>query len=170
MRGRRPDALILTSTCARFDRPIFLQEPRLSGDFSISSRVVFGHEREQGEMVDTSEAIRIIEALANGADPITGELLPESSPYNNPQVIRALFQALQALERLNERGKRQSTLPPKAGKPWTDEEDRLLSEAFDGGASLKDLAPKHGRTEGAIAARLVKLGKVSERAETYDRT
>lgn len=120
--------------------------------------------------MDTSEAIRIIEALANGADPVTGELLPESSPYNNPQVIRALFQALQALERLNERGRRQRTLPPYAGKPWTEEEDRLLAEAFDSGASLKDLALKHGRTEGAIAARLVKLGKVSERAEAYDRT
>lgn len=120
--------------------------------------------------METSEAIRIIEALANGADPITGELLPDSSPYNHPRVVRALFQALKALERLNEGERRQRTLPPYAGKPWTDDEDRLLSEAFDGGASLKDLALKHGRTEGAIAARLVKLGKVSERAEAYDRT
>lgn len=125
---------------------------------------------EQRPTVGTAQVLRIIEALANGADPITGELLPESSPYNNPQVIRALFQALQVLERLNERGKRQRTLPPNAGKPWTEEEDRLLSETFDGGTSLKDLALKHGRTEGAIAARLVKLGKVSERAEAYDRT
>lgn len=93
-----------------------------------------------------------------------------SSPYNNPQVPRAQCQALKALECLNERERRQRTLPPNAGKPWTDDEDRLLSEAFDGGASLKDLALKHGRTEGAIAARLVKLGKVSERAEAYDRT
>ncbi|MDE2058499.1 MAG: hypothetical protein KGL31_13980 [candidate division NC10 bacterium] len=120
--------------------------------------------------METSEAIRIIEALANGADPVTGELLPESSPYNHPKVIRALFQTLEALERLNERGKRQRIMPPNAGRPWTEEEDRLLSEAFDGGTSMKDLALKHGRTDGAIAARLVKLGKVSERAEAYDRT
>lgn len=66
--------------------------------------------------VETAEAMRIIKALANGADAVTGELLPESSPYNNPQVIRTLFQALKALERLNEREKRQRTLPPNAGR------------------------------------------------------
>lgn len=119
--------------------------------------------------MDTSEAIRIIEALANGADPVTGELFPESSPYNNLQVIRALFQTLQALERLNDRERRQRTMPPNAGKPWTEEEDSLLAEAFDGGAPLKDLTLKHGRTEGSIAARLVKFGKVSECAEAYER-
>lgn len=74
-------------------------------------------EPEQRSTAGTAQALRIIEALANGADPTTGELLPESSPYNSPQVIRALFQALQALERLNERGRRQRTLPPYAGKP-----------------------------------------------------
>lgn len=125
---------------------------------------------EQRSTAGTAQALRIIEALANGADPITGELLPDSSPYNHPKVVRALFQALKALERLNEGERRQRTLPPNAGKPWTEEEDRLLSEEFDGGTPLKDLALKHGRTEGSIAARLVKLGKVSERAEAYDRT
>ena len=36
----------------------------------------------------------ILHALANGVDPVTGEVLPESSPYNNPAVIRALYHAL----------------------------------------------------------------------------
>jgi hypothetical protein len=120
--------------------------------------------------VDTAQAIGLIEALAtNGADPITGELLPGSSPYNNPQVIRALFQALKALEHIHE-GKRRRTLPPNSGRPWTDDEDRLLAEAFDGGVPLVDLAAKHSRTQGAIAARLVKLGRISKRAEAHDRT
>lgn len=120
--------------------------------------------------MDTAQAIGLIEALANGADPITGELLPGSSPYNNPQVIRALFQALEALERLNERGRRRRTLPPNAGRPWAGEEDRLLAEAFDGGLPLVELASKHSRTQGAIAARLVKLGRISKRADAHDRT
>lgn len=43
------------------------------------------------------EAKRIIEALATGIDPITGEVLPDDSPVNEPQVIRALFTAANAL-------------------------------------------------------------------------
>jgi hypothetical protein len=37
---------------------------------------------------------------ANGINPITGEILPDASPYNDPAVIRALFEALRALEKL----------------------------------------------------------------------
>ncbi|WP_298768357.1 hypothetical protein [uncultured Shewanella sp.] len=35
--------------------------------------------------------LKIIEALANGIDPLTGEVLPNESPYNHPDTIRALF-------------------------------------------------------------------------------
>jgi hypothetical protein len=37
------------------------------------------------------QAKRIIEALANGIDPDTGEVLPGQSVFNNPQVVRSLF-------------------------------------------------------------------------------
>jgi hypothetical protein len=37
------------------------------------------------------EAKEIIEALANGINPETGEILPAQSNFNSPQVIRALF-------------------------------------------------------------------------------
>ena len=115
--------------------------------------------------METSEVIKIIQALAHGIDPETGEVLPPTSPYNHPNVIRALFQSLNALERLSPSEGRERSLPDNAGKPWNGEEDRLLVEAFDSGASLKQMTVKHCRTEGAIASRLVKLGKVSERSE-----
>ncbi|EGU61756.1 hypothetical protein VINI7043_21551 [Vibrio nigripulchritudo ATCC 27043] len=35
--------------------------------------------------------LEIVEALANGINPQTGEVLPSESPYNSPDVIRALF-------------------------------------------------------------------------------
>ncbi len=38
--------------------------------------------------------LKVIEALANGIDPLTGEALPEESPYNSPEIIRALFATL----------------------------------------------------------------------------
>jgi hypothetical protein len=48
------------------------------------------------------EAQKIVESLANGIDPETGEILPAQSTFNNPQVIRALFVAAKALERGSE--------------------------------------------------------------------
>ena len=45
--------------------------------------------------VDTAKAI--LGNLARGIDPITGETLPDCSPYSNPAVIRAIFTAIQAL-------------------------------------------------------------------------
>jgi hypothetical protein len=37
------------------------------------------------------EAKTTLERLARGIDPETGEIRAEQSPFNNPQVIRALF-------------------------------------------------------------------------------
>lgn len=113
--------------------------------------------------MENFEAIRIVQALANGANPITGEILPDASPYNDPAVIRALFQSLRALEKLGQHEKR--SFPEHAGKPWTPEEDKSLLASFDRGTAVRQLAAEHGRTEGAIAARLVRLGRLSDRSE-----
>ncbi|MGH8720070.1 MAG: hypothetical protein ACREV0_14195 [Burkholderiales bacterium] len=112
--------------------------------------------------METNETIKIIQALANGTDPMTGEVFSDSSPYNHPKIIRALFQTLKALEKYRGREERVRNLPGNAGKPWHDDQDRELISGFDAGASAKELAAKHGRTEYAITARLVKLGKISE--------
>jgi hypothetical protein len=53
--------------------------------------------------METVQAIRIVEALMDGFDPVTGEVLPQTSPYNCPEVIRALARALGALERAQEK-------------------------------------------------------------------
>jgi hypothetical protein len=116
--------------------------------------------------METNETIKIIQALANGTDPITGEVFSDSSPYNHPKIIRALFQTLKALERYRGHEERERNLPGNAGKPWRDDQDRELIAGFDSGASAKELAVKHGRTEYAIEARLVKLGKISERGDS----
>lgn len=110
--------------------------------------------------METNETAKIIQALANGMDPITGEVFPESSPYNHPKVIRALFQTLKALERSRGLDKRER--PSNAGKPWDEKQDRDLLKDFDAGTPTSEIATKHGRTEYAITARLVKLGKLSE--------
>jgi hypothetical protein len=55
--------------------------------------------------------------------------------------------------------------PGQAGKPWSPEEDRRLVEAFDQGADLDMLTASHARSKGGIASRLVRLGRIRERAE-----
>ena len=113
------------------------------------------------------EAKRIVEALASGIDPETGDVLPAQSTFNSPQVIRALFVAGKALDRAAKRAERDNSLPGNAGRSWSDEEDKELLALFDSGAPVKGIAAKHGRTQGAIAARLVRLGRIKDRAEVY---
>ena len=122
--------------------------------------------------MDNTQALRIISALANGTNPATGEIFPTDSPYQTPDVIRALFIAVRALEtRSTPVAQTDSTSAQKspspraatngnAGKPWTAEEDRQLLAAFDVGKSLNELAQTHGRTQGGVRARLEKHGKL----------
>ncbi len=50
--------------------------------------------------MDKSKAITIMEALANGTDPMTGEIFPPESPYQDVEVVRALFMATEALKKI----------------------------------------------------------------------
>lgn len=111
--------------------------------------------------MDITNALQIIKALSQGVDPHTGEIFPAGSPYQHPDTIRALYEALRALERMEGRLERQKSLPQNAGKAWTTEEDHQLMERFDKGISVKELSVVHNRTEGAIKSRLMKLGKLS---------
>ena len=43
-------------------------------------------------------ARQIIDTLAQGIQPVTGEAMPEDSPYNAPPVIRALHAVSRELE------------------------------------------------------------------------
>ncbi len=109
------------------------------------------------------EAQRVIDALADGVDPDTGELFPEESVLLKPPVIRALFVASRALE--GSRSTVARAQPGQAGKPWSQEEDQRLLEAFDEGADLAALTASHDRSKGGIASRLILLGRIKARAE-----
>lgn len=107
------------------------------------------------------EAKQIIDVLASGIDPATGEVLPDDSALNGPHVIRALFIAAKALEQMAARSARPSaTAPGKAGKPWSEEEDQRLLGSFDAGTPVAALALAHERTSGAITSRLIRLGRL----------
>lgn len=125
--------------------------------------------------MERQTAAHIIATLAQGIDPHTGEKLPLDNPCQHPDTVRALFQAVQALEGIaaarSPRGAAgipdasSSASSSNAGKPWSDEEDQTLAAAFDAGKPLPELAREHRRTRAAIQARLVRLGKLEPTAD-----
>jgi hypothetical protein len=109
------------------------------------------------------EAAWIIEALARGTDPYSGDPLPLDGPLANPDTMKALHTASTALAGGEDKISRlPRKLPENAGKPWTSEEDDRLAAAYDAGQGLNELAAAHGRTRGAIRSRLIRLGKIEE--------
>ncbi|MEW6181869.1 MAG: hypothetical protein AB1500_01655 [Bacillota bacterium] len=135
-----------------------------SGWFALDVRSGAGNNPKEESFMYADKALLIIRALANGVDPTTGTEFPPDSPCHDPQVIRALYAAVSALEKENGRVDGQREVPKNVGKPWTPEEDGKLADLFDSGKSIKELADIHERTKGAIKSRLIKLGKVLTKA------
>jgi hypothetical protein len=68
--------------------------------------------------MNIQQAVPVLEALARGIDPETGEVLTEHSPFNNLTVIRALQFAVATLQQ--PRAKLQSSgRPGNAGRAWS---------------------------------------------------
>jgi len=110
--------------------------------------------------MELEKTISIIKALAEGIDPFTGEQYPSDSPYQIADTVRALGVAIKALEKQQKSVARQKSLPSGAGRPWNEEEDNRLIDAYNDGDSIKELSKVHDRTEGAISSRLLKHGMI----------
>ena len=102
--------------------------------------------------MEQAQALAIVRSLANGVAPESGEVFTPDSAYQRPQVVRALYEAAAALERIERFERRRQQMPPKTGEPWSEEEDRKLLAAFDAGRE---------RTMGAVRARLLKYGRIN---------
>jgi hypothetical protein len=104
--------------------------------------------------MDPLRAREILQALIDGLDPVTRAELPPDSPMQQAEVLRALLAAQGALRAAGMRAARRAALPPNVGQPWTEDEFARMLEARRAGASLEELAQKHGRTVRAIQSRL----------------
>jgi hypothetical protein len=111
-------------------------------------------------------ALPIVKALADGVNPVTGEAYPETSPYAEPRALRALFSAVDLMQRELEKEKRRERLPANFGKPWSEAEDRAIAVGFEAGVAIAEMARRHARTQGSIRLRLEKLGKLPPSGET----
>jgi hypothetical protein len=119
--------------------------------------------------MEKEQALKILNALANGVHPATGEIFAADSAYQHPETVRALFEAVRALE-----GSRPASSPERstAEMPantfvrWTREEEERLAAGFDVGRTSAELAKAHNRSRAAIEARLLKMGKIDVSALT----
>ncbi|MBI1965709.1 MAG: hypothetical protein HYV99_09000 [Betaproteobacteria bacterium] len=117
--------------------------------------------------MEKETTLKILNALANGVHPATGEKFGADSPYQHPDTVRALFEAVRAVEGGPADAERKPA-PPQSGpgSRWSPEEDERLAAAFDAGRTVDELARAHSRSRAAIEARLVRLGKMDASAVT----
>ena len=119
--------------------------------------------------MDREQALKILNALANGVHPATGEVFAADSAYQHPDTVRALFEAVRAMEggRPAPAGERKSgDVPANTFVRWTPGEEERLAAGFDAGRTSAELAKLHNRSRAAIEARLLKLGKIDVSALT----
>ena len=121
--------------------------------------------------MEQEHAVKILKALANGVHPGTGEVFAADSPYQHPDTVRALFEAMHAMTgggpkpAITPERKTVET-PANTFVRWTPEEEARLASGFDSGKNSSALAKLHNRSRAAIEARLLKLGKIDVSALT----
>ena len=115
--------------------------------------------------MELNESRNIVKTLAQGIHPTTGEVFPPESPYNEPDVIRALFSILEVVKQarkpkksVEERRKQNLDFgrPVNSGLPWTEEDRELVRAGFQEGESVEKLAAKLGRSSGSIVAEVIR--------------
>ena len=88
--------------------------------------------------MNLEQALRLLTILADGINPLTGEILPAEDSCNQVEIVRALNLVLRELTA--QRHTQQAVKhPANAGKPWLKEDDELLRQMFDDGYTRKEL-------------------------------
>jgi hypothetical protein len=121
--------------------------------------------------MEREQALKILNALANGVHPATGEVFAADSPYQHPDTVRALLEAVRIIEsggktRPAAAERHTAEMPSNTFVRWTSQEEERLAAGFDAGKTSAELAQLHGRSRAAIEARLLKMGKIDVSALT----
>lgn len=119
--------------------------------------------------MDLKRAKEIVITLASGVDPTTGEILPEDHVCNQPEIIRAFYSVVMSMdaEEKAEKFKKEKNKAENAGKPWTVQDDEILTDMYNRGFKVSEIRRRFGRSRGSIEARLVKLGLVEKKFEFW---
>ena len=120
--------------------------------------------------MEREHALKILNALANGVHPATGEVFAADSAYQHPDTVRALFEAVRTMEGSGAAQKsaerKTGDMPANTFVRWTPAEEERLAAGFDAGRTSAELAKLHNRSRAAIEARLLKMGKIDVSALT----
>jgi hypothetical protein len=120
--------------------------------------------------MQVKRAREILDSLLHGVDPIKGRDLSIDSVLQDPDVLRALLAAIEALNDSVARASRRSQLPRNIGRTWTPKEHEELLREFHANKPLAEIAASHGRTLRAIEARLQNAGLITaSQRKTEDR-
>ena len=129
--------------------------------------------------MQANSALKIINALIDGVHPSSGESLSRESVLEDPQVLRALFAAVRALEKETTPAVQINTQPSSsklysgedrgtsaktdnAGAPWQQSEELYAVSRFKSGYSVSHIAGKLGRSKGAVQKRLRIMGAIPQ--------
>lgn len=121
--------------------------------------------------MNQEKIVTIIEALANGIDPITGEMLPDRSPYNQPEVIRSLFQVTKLIHKAKKpkratEQKRQENLekglPKNFGLAWLEDDINSVINHYKLNVTIDDIAKEQARKPSSIIGLLKKQRIITE--------
>jgi hypothetical protein len=105
--------------------------------------------------MEREHALKILNALANGVHPATGEVFAADRAMESGGV-----RASATAER------KTADMPANTFVRWTSDEEERLAAGFDSGKSSAELARLHNRSRAAIEARLLKMGKIDVSALT----
>ena len=115
--------------------------------------------------MEEAKILGILSALANGVNPTTGEVFSGDSPYQQADVVRARYAAIERMKGAEPaapaKPRPRGDLPSNVGKPWSEDEDRRLLAEFDRGRKPAELARDMGRTLAGIEARLERHGRLN---------
>jgi len=112
--------------------------------------------------MNPEQALPILKALADGINPTTGEAYPEDSLYCEPRVVRALFTAVDIVQREVDKNRRKERQPANFGKPWDEIEEQFLRNGYGAGRKpIPELAAALQRSQSSIRLKLEKMGMIS---------
>ena len=113
------------------------------------------------------QAQRHLRCLIAGIDPRTRKTLSDARVLSDPEVLRSLAFALDALRTRRVRKTMKAVVPAELFESgaWTGAEEQDLLAHFRQRKGLDEISAHHGRPADSILARLVHLGVVASQQE-----